>query len=98
MTFIYTNFSQENDFDNKIAKTPLDYLYFSVVVQFTVGFGDISPKTLKSRILVITHIITSFMLNLFLTLDQTKLRPQLRPKRNSFSKSYKNFFKNYKKL
>ena len=66
MTIIYVNTSSEDDFE---AKTPFEFLYFATVVQFTIGFGDISPKTFKSRFFVITHIVLSFMLNLFLTIN-----------------------------
>ena len=36
--------------------------YFSFVIQSTVGFGDIVPKTTKARIAVIIQIFISFLI------------------------------------
>lgn len=40
----------------------LEMLYFSSITQSTVGFGDISPKTRKAKIIVVVQILTSFIL------------------------------------
>ena len=39
-------------------------VYYSVVTQFTVGYGDISPKHIMVKILCSIHIILSFVFTL----------------------------------
>ena len=46
-------------FSSTISET---LLFFSTITQSTVGFGDISPKTPKAKILVVAQILTSFIL------------------------------------
>ncbi len=40
----------------------IDYLYFSAQIQSTLGFGDMAPKTNKTRILVILQLLFSFII------------------------------------
>ena len=37
-------------------------LYFTTVTHFTIGYGDISPKSKMLKRLVILHIIVAFLL------------------------------------
>ena len=39
-----------------------DYLYFSVVVMTTLGFGDIYPATTAARIIVAMQCLTSYVM------------------------------------
>tara|TARA_Y100000590_G_scaffold382967_1_gene453314 strand:- start:424 stop:708 length:285 start_codon:yes stop_codon:yes gene_type:complete len=39
-----------------------DYFYYTVVTHASVGYGDISPKTKKAKMLVTLHIIIAFVL------------------------------------
>lgn len=38
------------------------FIYFSFVVQSTIGFGDITPKTFLSRVLVMLQVISSLII------------------------------------
>ena len=58
-SFIYYRFcNHEKDFyygvfpkpKNTVLNNHIDYLYFSIQVQSTLGFGDMAPKTNKARI------------------------------------------------
>ena len=42
---------------------PLDALYFAVVTQSTVGFGDIHPVNHLARMLVSLHIVVTVVAN-----------------------------------
>lgn len=44
----------------------VDFLYFSAVTGATVGYGDITPTTAETKLLVIGHIATSLFLTLVL--------------------------------
>jgi Ion channel len=46
--------------------TYVDFLYFSAVTGATVGYGDITPNTAETKLLVIGHIATSLFLTLVL--------------------------------
>ena len=43
-------------------KNYIDYFYFTMVTHTSVGYGDISPKTKKARLLVTLHITIAFFL------------------------------------
>ena len=50
-TFIgYHNFSNMNN-------QYIDFLYFSIVTSSTVGYGDITPKSITAKIFVCLHIL-----------------------------------------
>lgn len=68
-TLIYSFLFNKDDFNyNTTSKnislndTFLEMLYFSSITQSTVGFGDISPKTRKAKVIVVIQILTSFIL------------------------------------
>lgn len=57
----YYLFLKKEDFkggDN--LKDYFDYLYFSVVTHASIGYGVISPKTKRAKILVTLHIVLAF--------------------------------------
>ena len=47
--------------DEESLQTIEDALYFSIVTHFTVGFGDISPKSKVLRRLSMIQILLAFM-------------------------------------
>lgn len=47
--------------DKESLKTMEDALYFSVVNHFTVGFGDITPKSKTLRRLCMLQILLAFI-------------------------------------
>ena len=40
----------------------VDAFYFAVVTQSTVGYGDLHPKKLYAKLIVVFHILISFLL------------------------------------
>jgi len=40
----------------------IDYFYYTIVTHASVGYGDISPKTKKAKMIVTLHIIIAFCL------------------------------------
>lgn len=64
-TVIYALLSAYDDQAFNTKLTPFTALYFSIVTQSTVGFGDIRPTTEYARILVAIHIVVSISLVLF---------------------------------
>ena len=56
---LYHYFKQEEDKES--LKTFEDALYFSIVNHFTVGFGDITPKSKTLRRLCMLQIILAFV-------------------------------------
>ena len=69
-SFVYYKFFTKDDFiyDTHLKKPQKAYnkyfemLYFSVINQSTVGFGDISPKSQMAKVVVMIQILTSFVL------------------------------------
>ena len=57
--FVFTNGSVT---PTNLFEAFADFLYFSVVTLATVGFGDISPAIITTRILVVFEIISGFIL------------------------------------
>jgi hypothetical protein len=54
--YIYYNIRGHDNFTGlNFQSTFIDCLYFSFTTTSTVGYGDISPKSQLSRIIVITH-------------------------------------------
>ena len=56
---LYHLFKQEEDKES--LKTIEDALYFSIVNHFTVGFGDITPKSNILRRLCMLQILLAFV-------------------------------------
>lgn len=56
---LYHLFKQEEDKES--LQTFEDSLYFSIVTHFTVGFGDISPKSKVLRRLSMVQILLAFV-------------------------------------
>ena len=40
----------------------LDSLYFSLITQATIGYGDIVPRSKRAKIIVITQVLFSFLI------------------------------------
>lgn len=57
----YYLFLKKEDFKGgENLKDYFDYLYFSVVTHASIGYGVISPKTKRAKILVTLHIVLAF--------------------------------------
>lgn len=59
--YYYTN-TLDNQHE-KLFDTYLDCIYFTIVTHFTVGYGDISPKTKLHKILTMMQIIIAFLIS-----------------------------------
>tara|TARA_A100001015_G_C14499612_1_gene522474 strand:+ start:53 stop:340 length:288 start_codon:yes stop_codon:yes gene_type:complete len=57
----YESLSPDDFNGGEGLKNYSDYLYFTIVTHASVGYGDISPKTKKAKILVSTHIVLAFV-------------------------------------
>ena len=62
MTVVYM-YIGSNHFTNEMDIT--NALYFAIVTQTTVGYGDILPTTKLSKVIVSLHILISIYYNLF---------------------------------
>lgn len=63
--FYYIIFLFQKEKTYSVEKVSVfDALYFSFVVHFTLGFGDIFPVSTASRILVIIHTTLFWVINL----------------------------------
>jgi hypothetical protein len=61
---IYYFFQDNSSWSDGNVKTFIDCLYFSLVTQATVGYGDITPKSEGMRFLVAMQIIVTYSLPL----------------------------------
>ena len=70
---IYHNWCDASDFYSNIKEThrgrglqPMvkffDAVYFSTVVQSTIGYGDISPKNNMAKLFVLCQVMISFVI------------------------------------
>ncbi len=41
-----------------------DIVYFTIITHFTIGYGDISPKTLTGKTITCLHVILTWFINL----------------------------------
>ena len=53
----------KNDFSG--IESYIDALYFSIVTQTTVGYGDIMPKSKRAKVIVSIQILLSMYINIF---------------------------------
>jgi hypothetical protein len=61
--FINTIYLHPNDFKGgDTIKTNLDMLYHTIITHASIGYGDISPQTQKSRTIATIHVFITFML------------------------------------
>lgn len=61
---------------NKPGKKPsefLDLLYYTFVTSFTIGYGDISPHNVASKLIFLIHSIDSYILFVFFISMFTKM-------------------------
>ena len=65
-TGVYKMLSEQNPESFSVNKklTLMDSFYFTNVVHFTLGFGDIYPTTTMARLFVILHIVLFWMINI----------------------------------
>lgn len=60
---LYHTYLNPEDFNGgEGLKSYSDYFYYTVVTHASVGYGDISPKTRRAKMLVSLHIIIAFIL------------------------------------
>ena len=52
----------DNEEDKKNFSSFFQTFYFTTVTHFTVGFGDITPKSYIFRLLTMCHIFLTFLL------------------------------------
>lgn len=61
----YTALNYGNDKEKKIFSNLEDSLYYTIVTQFGVGYGDIVPQTKIMKRLCIVHILLVFLIILY---------------------------------
>lgn len=49
--------------EERLFERYFDCIYFTIVTHFTVGYGDISPKTKLHRTITMIQIITAFLIS-----------------------------------
>lgn len=70
---VYHYGCEDTDFYSNIKRTDtnlglrpmqswFDAVYFSTIVQSTIGYGDISPKKNKAKLLVVFQVMVSFII------------------------------------
>ena len=59
--FFYAPYS-DNDEDKKSFETYFQTLYYTIITHFTIGFGDITPKSIELRAATMIHILITFLL------------------------------------
>lgn len=55
--YIYSLYPNDFGFEKEI-----DPLYFSFITQTSIGYGDFSPKTTRSKMIVMTHSFLSLII------------------------------------
>jgi len=59
--YYITNHIQNED--ERLFESYFDCVYFTIVTHFTVGYGDISPKTKLHRTITMIQIIIAFLIS-----------------------------------
>ena len=70
-TIIYWSLGTNDNFSFNTSQTELsflDALYFTLVTQTTIGYGDISPKSQLMRFITVCHIISLIITIIFFNL------------------------------
>lgn len=58
---VYYQYLTPDDFNGGDGlKEYNDYLYFSVITHASVGYGDISPKSRRAKMIVTLHAVLAF--------------------------------------
>ena len=58
-TFLYYQFQTGED--KELFKNPEEALYFTLINHFTVGLGDIAPKSMRLRRLCMLQVLLAFI-------------------------------------
>ena len=62
-SIIYYITNRFQDEEERLFESYFDCVYFTICTHFTVGYGDISPKTKLHRTLTMIQIITAFIVS-----------------------------------
>jgi len=62
-SIIYYITNRFQDEEERLFESYFDCIYFTIVTHFTVGYGDISPKTKLHRTITMFQIITAFIVS-----------------------------------
>ena len=70
LTFTYLYHKERKHFSGINDQT--DALYFAIITQTTVGYGDILPTSKRAKKIVITHVLLSIYINVFEMINTNK--------------------------
>jgi voltage-gated potassium channel len=62
-SIIYYITNRIHNEEERLFESYFDCIYFTIVTHFTVGYGDISPKTKLHRTITMIQIITAFLIS-----------------------------------
>lgn len=63
LVYMYLDNTYPDSFAKQKGMTKLDWLYYTVIVHTTVGFGDIYPTNTMSRLVVVSHTLLVWWIN-----------------------------------
>ncbi len=79
IVYAFLSYQNSESFNVKTQLSLLEAIYFSVVTAATVGYGDLYPLSLATRLTVTAEIIISFLYLIFILSTASGLvRPTLR--------------------
>lgn len=61
-TYLYTTLSDNDFITNSSISKDYNRYYYSAITHTTIGFGDISPKSTKCKLITMAHVFTVFLL------------------------------------